>query len=141
MKSNLKIYTSFVSPITMQEYVKKNLLPIFIIRNIFNSTLIGKYSDTPIHFKDLAPSNVLFRKKRDGLITKEEYSKGYALEMTDVNLEDIINKLETLALCSGASGIVLLGYGSNDNDCHRSVLREILNSSKLLNYRVQEIYV
>lgn len=139
MKSDLKIYTSFVSPLTLPEFISKELLPIFIIRNISNSSLIGKYSDTPIHVKELSPSNELFREKRDRRITQEEFEKRYAIEISEVNLEKQLQKLEQLAQCSGAKGIVLLGYGSNYENCHRRVLSDILNNSGLLNNRVREI--
>lgn len=139
MKSDLKIYTSFVSPLTLPEFISKGLLPIFIIRNISNSSLIGKYSDTPIHMKELAPSNELFREKRDKRITQEEFEKRYAIEISEINLEKQLQKLEQLVQCSDASGVVLLGYGSSYDSCHRQVLSSILNNSGLLNNRIKEI--
>lgn len=141
MKSSLKIYTSFVSPLTMDVYVKSGYLPIFIIRNIGNSELIGKYSGTAVHFKILSPSTELYRLKRDNQITNEEFQKRYALEISAVNLEEQIKNWEMLAKCSGAKGIVLLGYGSNDKICHRSTLRSLLNNSGLLEGKVSEILV
>jgi len=139
MKSNLKIYTSFVSPLTLPEYIQKELLPIFIIRNISNSKLIGGYSGTQVHYKILAPSTELFRLKRDTKITIPEFHKRYAIEISDVNLEKIIREWEMLVGCAGAKGIILLGYGSDDASCHRSTLRAILNNSGLLTNRIEEI--
>ena len=75
MKTDLKIYTSFVSPLTLPMFTENGLLPIFIIRNISNSKLIGKYSRTKVHCKFLAPSTELFRLRRDNKITNEEYQK------------------------------------------------------------------
>lgn len=141
MKTDLKIYTSFVSPLTLKDYIEKEFLPIFIIRNIKNSTLIGGYSDTPIHMKDLAPSNELFRAKRDNLITKEEFEKKYAIEISQVNLEKVIRTFEQLVECCGAKAIVLLGYGSSYENCHRHVLADILNNSGLLTNRINEIII
>ena len=141
MKSNLKVYTSFVSPLSFPEFIEKGLLPIFIVRSIIGSKLIGHYEGSPVHMKKLAPSGGLFRKKRDGLITNDEFKKLYAIELTKISLEDVVRDLEMLAEVSGASGIVLLGYGSNRNDCHRSVLSEVLNNSDLLEHKVKEILV
>lgn len=140
MKSELKIYTSFVSPLSLPEFIEKGLLPIFIIRSIEKSNLIGAYAGSPVHRKDLAPSVMLFRKKRDGFITLEEFKKLYAIEITkEVSLERVIKDLEMLVDISNASGVVLLGYGSNKENCHRSVLSSILNESGLLTNRVKEI--
>ena len=141
MKTELKIYTSFVSPLTLKMFTSKGLLPIFIIRNIGNSELIGKYSDTAVHFRDLAPSNETFREWRDKKITDEEYLKKYACEIGNIDLEQFLRDLEGLVEVSGAKGIVLLGYGQQSKRCHRSVLREILNNSGLLVNRVCEILV
>lgn len=139
MKSKLIIKTSFVSPITMKTFVESDYLPIFIIRNISNSTLIGQYANTSIHFKNLAPSNELYRSKRDGIIDFNEFEKRYIIEISNVNLQSIITKLEYLAKLSGAKGIVLLGYGSDNKICHRSILASLLNNSGLLENKVTEI--
>lgn len=137
MKSELRIYTSFVSPLTLPQFTASDYLPIFIIRNIGNSVLIGKYSGTKIHCRELAPSTELFRLRRDKFITNEEYQKRYAKEIFEVDLEKIIKDWELLVECSGARGIILLGYGSDDSLCHRSTLRDILNSSGIFINRVE----
>lgn len=139
MKSSLKIYTSFVSPATLKEFMAKGLLPIFIIRNIKTSELIGDWSDTPVHYKDLSPTSELFRLKRDKKITVEEFQKRYAIEISHVNLESVLRNWELLCECSGARGIVLLGYGSDDKVCHRSTLRTIINNSALLEEPIKEV--
>lgn len=139
MKSELEIKTSFVSPITLKIFSEQGYLPIFIIRNIKPSELIGKYSDTSIHFKNLAPSNELFRAKRDSIIDFEEFSKRYIIEISEINLQKIIERLEYLVKLSGARGVVLLGYGSDNKICHRSILASLLNESGLLENRVTEI--
>lgn len=141
MKTDLRIYTSFVSPLTLPMFIKNELLPIFIVRNISNSSLIGKYSRTKIHYRNLAPSTDLFRLRRDLKITNEKYQKRYVIEIADLDLEYVIREWELLAKCAGAKGIVLLGYGSDDMTCHRSTLRAILNSSGILINRAEEIIV
>lgn len=142
MKSELKINTSFVSPATLERFRSNNILPIFIVRNIENSELIGQYSGSPVHLKELSPSNELFRKKRDKAVSIDEFKKLYAIEITDrVDLKRIIDKLESLVELSGARSVVLLGYGSDYDSCHRSVLAKILNGSGLLEKPVKELVV
>ena len=142
MKSELKINTSFVSPATLERFRGNNILPIFIVRNIENSELIGQYSGSPVHLKELSPSNELFRKKRDKALSIDEFKKLYAIEITErVDLKRIIDKLESLVELSGARSIVLLGYGSDYDSCHRSVLAKILNGSGLLEKPVKELVV
>lgn len=142
MKSELKINTSFVSPATLERFRSNNILPIFIVRNIENSELIGQYSGSPVHLKELSPSNELFRKKRDKALGIDEFKKLYAIEITErVDLKRIIDKLESLVELSGARSVVLLGYGSDYDSCHRSVLAKILNGSGLLEKPVKELVV
>lgn len=142
MKSELKINTSFVSPATLERFRSNNILPIFIVRNIENSELIGQYSGSPVHLKELSPSNELFRKKRDKALSIDEFKKLYAIEITErVDLKRIIDKLESLVELSGARSVVLLGYGSDYDSCHRSVLAKILNGSSLLEKPVKELVV
>ena len=117
-------------------------MPIFIVRNIENSELIGQYSGSPVHLKELSPSNELFRKKRDKALSIDEFKKLYAIEITErVDLKRVIDKLESLVELSGARSIVLLGYGSDYDSCHRSVLAKILNGSGLLEKPVKELVV
>lgn len=142
MKSELKINTSFVSPATLERFRSNNILPIFIVRNIENSELIGQYSGSPVHLKELSPSNELFRKKRDKALSIDEFKKLYTIEITErVDLKKIIDKLESLVELSGARSVVLLGYGSDYDSCHRSVLAKILNGSGLLEKPVKELVV
>ena len=141
MKSKLKIYTSYVSPMTLDVIVKHNILPVFIIRSIHNSQLIGQYSDTSIHFKDLAPSTELYRARRDGLISDLEFDKRYIIEMSKINFQDTIKRLDYLASLCGASGVVLLGYGNDYSKCHRRLLSELLNSSGLLENKIKELVI
>lgn len=139
MSYQLQVKTSFVSPMTLKVLPEYGYLPIFIIRNIGNSNLIGKYSGTAIHMRELAPSNELFRERRDNLISFEEFSKKYIIEMSEVNFVSVIDRLNYLANLSDARGVVLMGYGSDDKNCHRSILSGILNNMKILDDRVTEL--
>lgn len=136
---DLLIYTSYVSPANMKMFEKNELLPIFILRNIRNSKLIGKYSDSAVHFKDLSPSNALYQAKRDKKISIEEFKEDYKREISNIPLENILKRLKSLAEISNAKAIVLLGYGSDSSVCHRTVLSELLNQSGLLSTPIKEI--
>lgn len=139
MKSNLRIFTSFVSPLTIEAIVKANFLPIFVLRNIANSTLIGQYSGTAIHFKELSPSAELFRSHRDNLIDFDEYSKRFIIEMSEINFQSVVKRFEQLASICNAKAIVMMSYGSKYSNSHRKVLSDILNNSGLLTYEVKEL--
>lgn len=141
MSYQLRIVTSYVSPLNLKIFPENGYLPIFIIRSIHNSSLIGKYSGTVVHMKELSPSSELFRAKKDGLIDREEFVKRYIIEMSNINLLDMVNKFNYLASLSGAKGVVLMGYNSDDRECHRSVLRDLLNDTGLLSNRVVELIV
>lgn len=141
MKSKLRIYTSYVSPLTLETITKNNILPIFIIRSIHNSQLIGKYSDSALHFKILSPSDMLYRNRRDGIISDLEFKKGYIIEMSKVNLQEVVRRLDYLASLSGASGVALMGYGSSYDSCHRKILSELLNGSGLLENDIKELII
>lgn len=141
MSYQLRIVTSYVSPLNLKIFPENGYLPIFIIRSIHNSSLIGKYSGTVVHMKELSPSSELFRAKRDGLIDREEFIKRYIIEMSNINLLDMVNKFNYLASLSGAKGVVLMGYNSDDRECHRSVLRDLLNDTGLLSNHVVELIV
>lgn len=141
MSYQLRIVTSYVSPLNLKIFPENGYLPIFIIRSIHNSSLIGKYSGTVVHMKELSPSSELFRAKKDGLIDREEFVKRYIIEMSNINLLDMVNKFNYLASLSGAKGVVLMGYNSDDRECHRSVLRDLLNDTGLLSNHVVELIV
>ena len=141
MKTGLKIYTSFVSPMTLKMVISNNLLPVFILRSIHNSELIGKWSGSAVHLPELSPSVELFRAKRDGLIGKEEFDKKYVIEISRINLVKTLKTLETLVKVSGAAGVVLMGYGSDKDLCHRGTLINIFNDSGFLWNPVKEIVV
>ena len=138
MKSKLKIVTSFVSPKTIELFVGANILPIFIVRSIHNSKLIGMYSDTSIHFKELSPSSALYQARRDGIIGMLDFEKRYVIEMSEVNFQDTIKRLDYLSSLCGASGVVLMGYGEDPMFCHRRALADLLNYSDLLENKIKE---
>lgn len=135
---DIKLITSFVTPYTLNYFIKKELLPVFILRSIHNSDLIGKYSDSAIHFKDLSPSNALFQARRDRKIEIEEYRQRYLDEIKHIDLNQILKRFTNLQNISGAKGIVLMSYGGNPVGCHRTFLAEYLNSSGLLKNLITE---
>lgn len=139
MKTNFDVYTSFISPWTWKHLVSEgNYLPIIAIRNIKNSNVIGHLSDTAIHFKELSPSNNLYQAKRDGDISLEDFHKRYLIELSGVSIEYIVERFNQLFEVSGASGLIIFGYGSNSEACHRSTLASLLNLSGLFKNKITE---
>lgn len=142
MKSKLLIRTGCVNPQTMDALPKAGWLPIFILRTIYNSNLIGKYTGTPVHMFWLAPHPETYHLWRDGKVNWETYSRMYENEiLKGVRFESLIERLEILASAAGAKGVVLMGYEQDVRRCHRSVLSRLLNSSGILEERVKEILV
>lgn len=139
MKSELKLFTSFVSKENLSYLSEKRLLPTFIIRNISNSKLIGKWSGTPLHIKEFSPSTELFQRLRSGEIDFSRYQKEYVINLAYVNFVSVIKRLEKLAKDSNASGIALLGFEKDPELCHRSLLSDILNRTHLLTNNVNEV--
>lgn len=107
---HLKLLTSFVSPSTLDFFIQSGYLPIFILRNIKNSSLLRKYSETAVQIKELSPSNELYQNMRDGLLSLDEYQKRYVIEMSEVNLYEILERIETLVELAGAETAILLDY-------------------------------
>lgn len=140
MKANFKVYTSFISPWTWKHLVsEENYLPIIAVRNIKNSSLIGHLSDTAVHFKELSPSNSLYQAKRDGEIDLVNFHKRYLIELSGISVESIVEKFNQLFNISGAKGLIIFGYGSDDKSCHRSTLSSMLNMSGLFKENITEL--
>lgn len=138
MKSNLKILTSYVSRENLDKFVKSEILPIFIIRNISGSRLISQYSGTILQFKQLSPQTELFQRYRSGEIDFERYQKEYVIGLAGLNYSNLIKRLEYLQELSGANSVVLLGYEKDPDMCHRTLLSDILNRTGLLEIEVRE---
>ena len=140
MKSGLTVYTSFISKENLEIVVKElNLLPIFILRSIRNSELIGKYSGSAIHFRNLSPTSPLFQAYRDGLIDFTEYKKRFLIELSEVKLYKVVEKFESLCNISGSEGVVLFALGEDPELSHRKVLSDLINSSGILENPIIEL--
>lgn len=134
----INFYTSFVTQKNLDYIVSENYLPIFIIRYISNSTVIGKYSGTAIHFKTLSPSDELYHLKRDRKISIEEFFKDYMIEISENNnFQDVINKVTNMAELCNAKGVVFMGYGEDSEICHRKILSEVLGD--ILGQKIEEL--
>ena len=139
-KIDFNVHTSFVSPWTWKRLVSEgNNLPIIIVRNIRNSSVIGNLNDTAVHFRELSPSNELYRLKRDGVIDLVEFQKRYIIELSELNLDSVVDRFIQLFNVSGASGMVIFGYGSDNEACHRSTLASLLNSTGRFNKNITEL--
>lgn len=139
--SNLQIYTSFVSVKNLKRCVTDlNLVPVFAMKKIFNSEIIGIYSDTALHFYELSPSNDLYHAFVDGDIDIDTFREDFKSELDrDLNLLDCIKRLETMVRVSEASGVVIMTFGYDPRKGYRPAIVEYLNDSGLLKKPVYEI--
>ena len=103
-----------------------------------DSKLIGQYSDTCLHLRNLSPSTELLNQFRNNLISREEYKNQYLLELVlrRISFSDLIMKFKALDQMVSSSGIVLLGYNENPDLCHRRFLAEFME--KLTGYKINE---
>lgn len=135
---DLVIKTSFVSPFTIQKFKKEDWLPFFCLRSIYNSTLIGSYTNTSIHLKELSPTSKLYQEFRDGQINFDIYSQKFIEEIKGVDLKELIERIEYMCNLCDAKGAVLLSYGTDPTISHRSVLKDLINDLKILKNPVEE---
>ena len=111
---------------------------MFIIRNMRDSKLIGQYSDTCLHLRNLSPSTELLHRFKNNIINREEYKDQYLLEIVSRNISfsDLIMKFSVLDKMVSSSGIVLLGYNQDPELCHRRFLAEFME--KITGYKIDE---
>lgn len=125
METNLKIYTSNITENNIDSAISKNLLPIFIPKTL--KGLVEKYTGSAIHFKELSPSN----SARD--------TKGYIIELSSLNFQNIIRKLENLSELSNSDGVVLFDYDENYSESCRYIISELFNKSGILKNTITEL--
>ena len=139
MKSRLEIYTSFIGVDNIERIKSKNLLPIFIIRSMGRLEFIERWAGTPLHFRELAPSKELFREYKMGLMDNETFFKKFIIELSEVDFQNVILRLENLVESSGADGVVLCGMGEDPEKSHRSIVSDILWRTGYLVYEPEEL--
>lgn len=134
----MKILTSFISKENLDSLIDLNYLPIFIIRNMRDSSLLNRYSDTCLHLRELSPSTELLSKFKNNTISVEEYRNRYLVEIVlrNISFSRLITKFSTLNDLTMSSGIVLLGYNENPELCHRRFLAEFMES--VTGYKIDE---
>lgn len=141
MRSDLQIYTSFISVKNLKRCtIDLNYVPIFAMKKIYNSEIIGIYSGTAIHFPDLSPSNELYHAFIDGEVDIDSYRKLYRMELEqNVDLADTIKRLELISKISEASGVAIMTFGRDPRTSYRPELISYFNDSGLLIKPVYEI--
>ena len=103
-----------------------------------DSKLLGVYSDTCLHLRELSPSTELLKSYKNNEITREEYKIKYLTELIfrNISINNLMTKFKTLDNIVSPSGIVLLGYPKNPEECHRRFLAEFLEN--LTGYTINE---
>lgn len=126
----INFYSACVTPEMLKKVVEKNYLPIFVIRHIANSSLIGKYSHTAVHIPELSPSSILFQSFRDNFLTYEEFEKEYRKELSVVDFPHFYHRFEIMTDLCNTDTVVLLGYGKDYEISTRKILADVLCKSK-----------
>ena len=120
----MKIYTSYFGKISKL----KNIVPISISRYI-------PYWYKGKTFQELAPSETILNKYRNGQISKTQYDSLYFKEL---NLKDKAQILEQLEAISGGQDIALVCYEKEQIHCHRYVTARWLDAEEFVEARMQE---
>ena len=97
---HLKLLTSFVSPSTLDFFIQSDYLPIFILRNIKNSELLRKYSETAVQitWEKSSTNNVTGYEIQ---YTTKKYYFGSSNEVQSMSLDVSTGHAEITGLTSG----------------------------------------
>ena len=120
----MKIYTSYFGKISKL----KDVVPVSIAR--FNP-----YWYKGKTFKELAPSETILNKYRNGHISKTQYDSLYFKEL---NLKDKAQILEQLEVISGGQDIALVCYEKEQIHCHRYVTARWLDAEEFVEAKIQK---
>lgn len=136
---DLDIKTGRISKTNLECYIRSGYLPVFVCR--FMNPLVEKYENTRIHFKELSPSYELFCDSKYNNLPFESYIDRYIEEQKNLDVLRLLGRIKSLVDESNSKGAVLLCYCKDRNHCHRSILAEMINSTKLLSSPIVELYV
>ena len=121
----MKISTSYISKIN--KIKELGMVPVSVTR-FLPETL--KVENIP----ELSPESIiLFRYKRDHNVSK--FTESFKLQLSKLNKEKIINKLEDISQKHNNADIVLVCYEKQSDFCHRHILAEWLGSD----YNIEEL--
>lgn len=121
----MKISTSYISKIN--KIKELGMVPVSVTR-FLPETL--KVENIP----ELSPESIiLFRYKRDHNVSK--FTESFKLQLSKLNKEKIINKLEDISQKNDNADIVLVCYEKKGDFCHRHILAEWLGSD----YNIEEL--
>ena len=86
-------------------------------------------------FQELAPSENILNKYRNGQISKTQYDSLYFKEL---NLKDKAQILEQLEAISGGQDIALVCYEKEQIHCHRYVTARWLDAEEFVEPKIQK---
>ena len=127
-KSSCNLYTGYFAKLKI--YKQANLIPVSIA-----GVAPSWYTHSnEFEFKKLAPKFWFYKKYKDGMFTKEEYTKHYLNEVLSKweNPNTLKQELIDLFQKENSNGIILLCYESPNNFCHRQIVREFLQINEYL---------
>lgn len=127
----MRIYTSYLAK--SKKIIDNGLLPIAIVRYLPKSIDM-------INITTLAPNaKLLHRYKIDN--DSISYTKEFNHYLKSLNPEHIINELQYLSEINKNKDIVLVCYEKSTAFCHRHLVANWLNESKLLKNDIIELSI
>lgn len=120
------LYTGYFSKLKI--YKHENLIPV----SIAGLAPDWYTQSNEYEFKKLAPKFWFYKKYKDKIFTKEEYTKYYLSEVLSKWDNPNILKQQLIDCFSkeNTNGIVLLCYESPDKFCHRHIVGKFLQISE-----------
>lgn len=129
MKSKIKLFTSSIDDDNLESIERDGYLPVFAIRNISRFSSIKRYSNTAVHFRNLAPSEKLMIDFKNNIINSKDFEKLYVIELSNVSIQDIIKKFEYLSESNNKKGVVIM---TEDEGSYSTALSLVLKCSGYL---------
>ena len=127
----MKIYTSYLAK--SKKAIDKGLLPIAIVRYLPKNVNI-------LNITTLAPNaGLLHRYKTDN--DEVNYTKEFNNYLNSLSPENIINQLTFISMQNENKDIVLICYEKSTDFCHRHLVANWLNESKLLADDITELNI
>lgn len=133
----LYIRTSYISIPHLTQFPKAGIIPIFICR--YMNPMCSMYEGTAVHFPELSPSKELFYDIKHRRISKDEYNSRYLEEQKDLDIPKLLFRFYSLINAANARGVCMMCYEKDRDVCHRKLLADKINSTKILDDEIREL--
>lgn len=86
------------------------------------------FTDNCLGLAEVYPDWALIRGLKEQFITEEQYTQAYLKQLSYLNPQEILAKIESYAKMQNYDKAVLPCYESSEKFCHRHILAEWLNA-------------